>query len=144
MKSLLPILCCLALCTTALGAGKHTKGPKPLVIAQGREVSLTDFLVPGNITIFVFTSEYAPLCRNYSEPLLLLHQRRTKVAVVKVDINRPEVHKVDWDAPVVQQYGLKSLPHFKLYGPDGKLVADDSAEDRPARTLVDQWVSTLE
>ena len=144
MKTLLPLLCCLALVTSALAGGKHTKGQRPLVISQGEQVSLADFLVPGSITVFVFTSEYAPLCRNYAEPLLLLHQRRTKVAVVKVDINRAVVHKVDWDSPVVQQYGVKSVPHFKVYGPDGALLADDTNEDRPARTLVDKWLSRLE
>ena len=49
---------------------------------------------------------------------------REDVAVVKVDINRPEHKGIDWKSPVAQQYALQSVPNFKVYGPDGKLVAE--------------------
>lgn len=139
MKRLVILLCSLALLTAASAAGTHVKGAKPLVISQGAPVNLADFLVAGKITIFDFTSEYCPPCRGYAEPLLHLHQRRAEVAVVKVDINRSEVHRIDWDSPVAKQFGLGSIPHFKVYDPDGKLIADD----RPARQLVDKMIATL-
>jgi thiol-disulfide isomerase/thioredoxin len=143
MKLAVLCFCSLALVTSALAEGRHTKGEKPLRIAQGAEVSLTDFLVTGKITVFDFTSEYCPPCRGYAEPLLLLHQKRADVAVVKVDINRPEMRKIDWDSPVAKQYGLHSIPHFKVYGPDGKLLAEDTTDDRLARIMVDQWINAL-
>ena len=141
---LFPLFCALALVTTALAAGKHTKGEKPLSISQGAEVSLADFLVTGKTTVFDFTSEYCPPCRGYAEPLLLLHQQRADVAVVKVDINRAEVHRIDWDSPVAKQYGMRSIPHFKVYGPDGKLIAEDTTKARSARALVDKLIRTLQ
>lgn len=143
MKLLLALLCSLVLATSALAAEKHTKGAKPLSIAQGQEVSLADFLVTGKTTIFDFTSEYCPPCRVYAEPLLELHQKRDDLAVVKVDINRPEMHKIDWSSPVARQYNLRSIPHFKIYGPDGKLIAEDIGGDRAARALVDKWLESL-
>jgi thiol-disulfide isomerase/thioredoxin len=143
MKHLLPLLCALALATSVLAAGTHVKGEKPLRIAQGEPVNLADFLVPGKVTVFDFTSEYCPPCRGYAEPLLLLHQKRTDVAVVKVDINRSEVHRIDWDSPVAKQYGLHSIPHFKVYGPDGKLLAEDTTDARLARVMVDKWINAL-
>ena len=55
--------------------------------------------------------------------------------VVKVDINRPDVRGIDWGSPVAKQYGMQSIPHFKVFGPDGKL----QAEGKPARELVTGW-----
>jgi thiol-disulfide isomerase/thioredoxin len=141
---LLSVICSLALVTSALAQGRHAKGEKPLSISHGAEVKLTDFLVPGKVTIFDFTSEYCPPCRAYSDPLLLLHQQRVNIAVVKVDINRPDRHKIDWESPVAQQYGLRSIPRFKVYGPDGKLIAEDTDDDHPARVLINQWLSSLQ
>jgi len=65
-----------------------------------------------------------------------LHKSRDDIAVVKVDINRPGVKGIDWESPVAQQYQLHSIPHFKIYGPDGKLQAEgDAAYDQ-----VQKWV----
>ncbi len=136
---LLGLLGSLALATPGLAAGQHNKGEKPLSISQGQKVELTDFLVTGKTTIFEFTSEYCPPCRAYAEPLLALHQQGSDLAVVKVDINRPEYHKIDWKSPVAEQYGMNSIPHFKVFGPDGKLIA----EGREGRQLVDQWIERL-
>ncbi len=139
MKFPLFLLCCLLGMTTATAASRHTKGEKPLSIAQGREVNLTDFLVTGKTTLFMFTSEYFPPCRDFAEVLLQLHQQRDDLAVVKVDINRIEVHKIDWESPVVKQYAIPSLPFFKIVGPNGQLLA----EGKPARAQVDAWIGQL-
>lgn len=139
MKSILSFFGALLLVTLTFAAGTQTKGEKPLRIAQGQEVSLADFVVTGKTTIFDFTSEYCGPCRGYSEPLFLLHQQRPDIAVVKVDINRPEMHKIDWSSPVAQQYRMQSIPHFKIYDPAGKLIAEGNA----ARKLVDQWINAL-
>jgi thiol-disulfide isomerase/thioredoxin len=143
MKRLLALLCTLVLVTAAPAAGMHAKARKPLSISQGAEVNLADFLVPGKFTIFDFTSEYCAPCRGYDETLFLLHQQRADVAVVKVDINRPTYHKIDWESPVAKQYDLQSIPHFVIYGPDGKLLADDNNDERAARVLVDKMINAL-
>lgn len=140
-KSLVCLLCSLVLAAPALAAGKQTKGNKPLSIAQGQQVDLADFLVTGKTTVFDFTSVYCPPCRAYAEPLLALHQQRGDLAVVKVDINRQEYHHIDWESPVARQYALSGMgiPHFKIYGPDGKLVV----EGPEARAQVNRWLAEL-
>jgi thiol-disulfide isomerase/thioredoxin len=129
------------LVTTAASAqGRDTKGEKPLSISQGQKVELSQFLVKGRITIFDFTSEYCPPCRAYADPLYQLHRQRTDLAVVKVDINRPEIHRIDWESPVAEQYEIRSIPYFKVFGSDGKLIAEGPA----ARRIVDEWLTSLE
>jgi len=109
--------------------------------------------VPGKTTVFDFTSEYCPPCCGYAEPLHKLHADRADIAVVKVDINRPGVKGIDWKSPVAKQFALHSIPHFKVYGPDGKLIAEDRIEygpdgrptkrDSQGRAIVDKWIAEL-
>jgi thiol-disulfide isomerase/thioredoxin len=134
------LLCALACAALALNAPSlraetRAKAAIPERIAQGQEVNLTDYLVPGKTVVFDFTSEFCPPCRAISPHLDKLHAKRDDIVVVKVDINRPEVRGIDWGSPVAKQHGMKSIPHFKVYGPDGQL----QAEGKPARELVTGW-----
>lgn len=132
------LLVALSLVTLTF-AHAATKGSKPAHISQGATITLADHLVAGKTTVVDFTSEYCPPCRAYAEPLNQLHAQRADVAVVKVDINRPDVRGIDWKSPVAQQFGLRSIPHFKVYGPDGKLVA----EGDDARKVVNDMLAKL-
>ncbi|MBS0664425.1 MAG: thioredoxin family protein [Verrucomicrobia bacterium] len=112
---------------TAATTAPNTAGAKssvPARIAYGERVNLRDWLVPGKTTIFDFTSQGCPPCRAIAPRLHQLHAERSDVAVVEVDLNRPGVRGIDWHSPVAQQFGLESIPHFKIYGPDGKLRAE--------------------
>ncbi len=117
-------------------AENHEKGAEPAHISKGQTVTLADYLVPGKITVFDFYSEFCPPCRAISPRLVKLHQTRDDIAVVKVDINRPGVRGIDWQSPVARQYSLESVPHFKVFGPDGKL----QAEGDPAYEMVLGWL----
>ena len=118
------MLLCSMLVSSAFAADARTKPAKPEKIAHGSEVAITDYLVEGKTVIFDFTSEYCPPCRAIAPKLDALHAAREDIVVVKVDINRPEHKGIDWKSPVARQYQLQSVPHFKVYGPDGKLVAE--------------------
>ena len=122
--------------SSAFAEATRTKPAKPEHIAHGSEVKITDYLVAGKTTVFDFTSEYCPPCRAIAPKLEALHAAREDIVVVKVDINRPNHKGIDWKSPVAQQYGLQSVPHFKVYGPDGKLVA----EGKKASSLVYGWL----
>ena len=100
------------------------KTPKPQHIAMGEKIRLEDYVVAGKTTIFDFYSQYCPPCVAIAPELEKLHARRADVVVVKVDINRPGHRGIDWQSPVAQQYELRSVPHFKIYGPNGRLKAD--------------------
>jgi thiol-disulfide isomerase/thioredoxin len=118
-----------------LAAENHAKGPAPARIAMGETVNLADYVVPGKTTVFDFSSDYCPDCRAVAPPLEKLHATRDDIAVVEVDINRPGVKRIDWKSPVAQQYDLRSIPAFKVFGPDGKL----QAEGDEAYKLVTGW-----
>lgn len=130
--SALLLLMSVAFANTA----KNEKGPEPLRISHGEKVALADYLVPGKITIFDFTSNYCPPCRMIAPHLDKLHETRDDIAVVAVDINRPETKGIDWKSPVARQYDLHSIPHFKVYGADGKMMA----EGDEARSIVFGWL----
>jgi thiol-disulfide isomerase/thioredoxin len=140
MKHLLRLAAAAAI--TALlpilhAAATSEKGATPLKISHGAEVTLADYMVPGKTMVFDFTSEYCPPCRALAPRLDKLHADRTDLAVVKVDINRPDVKGIDWQSPVARQYGLRSIPHLKVYGPDGKLLAEGDA----AYEMVAGWLA---
>ena len=155
MKRLLALISVLCLLSSRIIAAEHAKQAEPLHISQGETVALTDFLVPGKTVVFDFTSKFCPPCQAYNEPLKLLHAKRPDIVVVKVDINRPETRGIDWQSPVARQYDLHSIPHFKVYSPEGKLVAEDkivfaadgsvdrTLSSNAARKLVDQWINAL-
>lgn len=139
----LPLRLFLTCAVLLVSAAAATKGPDPLVVAHGEKVELTDYLVPGKTVVFDFTSKYCGPCQAYEEPLKELHRKRADIAVVKVDINRPGVKKIDWQSPVAQQYRMDSIPRFKIFGPDGKLLAEDVGSNKPARKLVNTWCEAL-
>ena len=129
----------LALPAIGLAADTKNKGPKPLRVAFGQEINLADYLLPGKTTVFDFTSKYCPPCVAIAPDLEKLHAKRDDIVVVFVDINRPETKGIDWKSPVAQQHGMRSIPHFKIFGPDGKLVAEDAPKDAKARQMVTKW-----
>lgn len=106
------------------------KSDKPLHISKGEKVKLEDYVMTGKTTIFDFYSDYCGPCVRVAPALEKLHQTRDDVAVVKVDINRPGIKGIDWKSPVAQQYGLHSIPHFKVYGPNGKLMAEGAPNSK--------------
>ncbi len=106
------------------------KSAEPARIAHGQEVVLQDYVVPGKVTIFDFTSQGCPPCRAIAPRLHRLHAERADIVVVEVDLNRPGVGGIDWDSPLVHQYGIQSIPAFKIYGTNGRLQAEgDAATD---------------
>jgi thiol-disulfide isomerase/thioredoxin len=113
------------------------KSAKPLHVSKGAPVKLTDYLVPGKTVVFDFYSDFCPPCVRVAPALEKLHASRSDVVVVKVDINRPETKgRIDWQSPVAKQFRLNSIPHFKVYGPDGKLQAEDGPTSDRARKIV--------
>lgn len=107
-----------------IAAAPSAKSDKPQHISMGQPVQIADYVVKGKTTIFDFSSEYCPPCRAIAPKLAALHAKRSDIVVVTVDINRPDVKGIDWKSPVARQYDLHSIPHFKVFGPDGKLKAE--------------------
>lgn len=136
----LPLIAFSPRANAAVAQGPLVKGAKPFHVSKGSPVKLTDYLIPGKTTVFDFYSDYCGPCVQVAPMLEKLHQKRDDIVVVKVDINRPGMKGIDWKSPVAQQYRLNSIPHFKVYGPDGKLMAEDRAPQAAARRLVMSWI----
>lgn len=109
-------------------------------VSYGEPIELTDYLVPGQYVIFDFFSEYCGPCMQFAPLLEKLATERADIVLVSVNINRPRVQEIDWESPVARQYNLRSIPHFKIYGPDGEMVA----EGEEARAMIVQWLGELE
>ena len=102
----------------------------------GQRIDIDDLVVKGKTTVIDFFSEYCGPCMHMSPLLEELDKQRDDLVVVKVDINRPGVVGIDWNSPVAKQFHLQSIPHFKIYGPDGKLQLEGDA----AYEKINQWL----
>jgi len=125
--------------TPAPAGETAVKQTQPKVISQGERVELAAHATAGRTTVFDFTSEYCGPCRQISPYLDKLHESRDDLAVVKVDINRPGQRGIDWGSPVARQFGLQSIPHMKVYSPEGALIA----EGQPAWEMVVGWINEV-
>jgi len=90
----------------------------------GEELDISEYLTKGKINIVDFYSEYCPPCRRISPLLSKMDKKRDDVVVVKLDINRPGISGIDWRSPLARQYGLNSIPHFKIFDEKGNKIAE--------------------
>jgi thiol-disulfide isomerase/thioredoxin len=119
-NALLPLILFGTLLTTpAMLSGGVVNGANP-----GQELDLKAKLTQGRTNIVDFYSKYCPPCMRISPLLEDLGQKRSDLQIVKVDINRPGITGIDWQSPLARQFGLKSIPHFKIYDGSGKLVSE--------------------
>ena len=96
------------------------RGSIPSYMNDG-PVYLEEMLVAGETNIVDLYSEYCPPCVRIAPLLKKLDDRRGDIAVVKVDINRSGVTGIDWQSPAARQFKLRSIPHFIVVSPSGKL-----------------------
>ncbi len=88
----------------------------------GLEIEIESLLQKGKINIVDFYSDYCGPCRRISPLLMKLDQQSDDIHVVKLDINRSDKRGIDWFSPLVKQYNIRSVPHFIVYDPNGKLT----------------------
>jgi thioredoxin 1 len=93
------------------------EGADVTVITHGDRVELTSHLSPGKYTLFDFYADWCVGCRQI-EPIVsgLAADHAGDLAVRKIDI-------VSWSSPVAGQYRLRSIPHLKLFNPEGEMLA---------------------
>jgi thiol-disulfide isomerase/thioredoxin len=140
MKNNIPALLVLAIAAFAPFIQAAEKGDTPAIISHGERITIEDHLVPGKITVFDFTSNYCPPCRQLAPLLDKLHAQRDDIAVIKVDINRRHTRGIDWGSPVAQQYHLKSIPYFQIYSSAGRF----SSDGKVARAKINEWLNALD
>jgi len=89
----------------------------------GQTMDLKALPVKGKTTLVDVFSPYCPPCERLAPLLEQLAKKRPDLAIKKVNIQRPEVSgKIDWQSPLAQQLGLRSIPHFMIFDQKGKLA----------------------
>ena len=89
---------------------------------EGQTIDLSKLPVKGKITVVDVFSPFCPPCMQLAPLLEQLAQKRSDLAIKKVNIQRLEVSgKIDWQSPLAQQLGLHSIPHFMIFNAKGKL-----------------------
>jgi len=89
----------------------------------GEPLDIKSLLVKGKTTVIDFYSAFCPPCVRLAPLMAKLAKKRPDLAIKKVDINRPGVNGIDWRSPLAQQYGIRQVPFFMIFNPQGKLVA---------------------
>ncbi len=106
---------------------------------EGQTIDLKSLPVKGKITVVDFFSQYCPPCMAIAPLMEKLAQKRSDLAIKKVNIQRPAVSgHIDWQSPLAQQMGFGSIgiPYFMVFNEQGELTAKGDA----ARQKVIGWL----
>lgn len=88
----------------------------------GQTIELNRLPAKGKTTVVDLYSPLCPPCMRLAPLLEQLAQKRSDLAIKKVNIQRPEVQgKIDWQSPLAQQLGLHAIPHFMIFNAKGGL-----------------------
>ena len=83
----------------------------------GQQVDLPSLLAEGKVTIVDFCAEWCGPCRQLGPRLEQLTQNEPDVVLLKIDIE-------NWSTPVVQQFGIRSVPNVRVFDRTGKQRGD--------------------
>ncbi len=106
-----------------ISSGRYSLRSLPSYMIEG-SINLEKKIVKGKTNIIDFYSEYCAPCNRIAPFLKKLDDRRGDIIVIKININREGVTGIDWQSPVAKQFNLKSIPHFIIISPWGKLMCE--------------------
>ena len=93
---------------------------------SGQTLDLKSLPVKGKTTVVDCYSQYCPPCMRLAPLLEQLAQKRSDLAIKKVNIQRPEISgHIDWQSPLAKQLGLGAIgiPYFIIFDQNGKQMA---------------------
>jgi thioredoxin 1 len=85
---------------------------------SGELVPIEQVLVPGKVTVVDFYADWCAPCKVLEKKLKSEIHDEPRIAVRQIDVG-----KVEPDV-VISRYGVRNLPHVRIYGPDGTLLHD--------------------
>ena len=102
----------------ATGPAEATGPQFQLANASGELVPVETVLVPGKITVVDFYADWCAPCKVLDKKLQSEIHDEPRIAVRKIDVGKAE------GETVTARYGIKNLPHVRIYGIDGALLHD--------------------
>ena len=102
-------------------ANGHAEATGPqfqLANASGELIPVESVLVPGKITVVDFYADWCAPCKVLDKKLQSEIQDEPRIAVRKIDVTKAE------GETVTARYGVKNIPHVRIYGVDGALLHD--------------------
>jgi thioredoxin 1 len=94
-------------------------GPQfQLVNASGELIPIETVLVPGKVTIIDFYADWCAPCKVLDKKLHSEIEDEPRIAVRKIDVGHAEPQEV------TAMYGIKNLPHVRIFGANGALLHD--------------------
>ncbi len=102
-----------------------------IVSNGGQEVDMPSLMAPGKITIVDFYAEWCGPCRQISPQLEQLAKTDPDVVLLKIDI-------VNWNTPVIRQFGIESVPNMRVFDRTGKQLGDATHDLRLVMKSVEQ------
>jgi len=129
----LAVLLSLALLSSGAWAGEIAEANTG---HTGQTLEVRSLLAQGKTTLIDFYSPFCPPCVQLAPLMARLAEKRPDLAIIKVNINRPEVKGIDWRSPLAQQYQIRQVPYFMVFSPKGKLLA----QGRDAVETVQRWL----
>jgi hypothetical protein len=101
----------------------------------GAPVALSEYLVPGKITVAEYFSRRCRASRNMDGILKYLSRKRADLAIRQLDLDRPNATAIDLESPLAQQHGVRSTPFLRIYDRSGAMLF----EGDEARIKVRAW-----
>lgn len=96
----------------------------------GQSIDISPLVGNGSITIIDFYADWCGPCKS-AEPHLKKLAKDSRVNLIQIDI-------VNWETPVVKQYGLRSIPNMRVFDANGKQIGDATHSVSQIKKLVEQ------
>jgi len=89
-------------------------------ISSGERVNINRFLAKNKITAFLFYADWCHSCKKVKPQVEDFARSSDNFVLREIDIT-------EFESPVTNQYGIKSIPYFLVYDESGNLAAKGSA-----------------
>lgn len=97
----------------------------------GEDADFQRYLTSGRVSVVAFYADWCPSCRSWAPILDAVNTHFPDMQVLFMDIG-------EWDTPITEKYGVKSIPHFKIYDQSARLVVEGPAANEWLRQAIGQ------
>jgi thiol-disulfide isomerase/thioredoxin len=101
----------------------------------GERVELRRYLSSRKTNVVYFYADWCPGCEKWKPTMEAVNAQFPNVMVHYVNLG-------DFDSPVARQYGITSVPSFRVLDRKGRLIAEGNAANRWLRQEIARRVGT--